>query len=35
MCEYKTDPASIVEDTDWTQFCPQMDGQTDRQMDKE
>ena len=27
------DPASIVEDTEWTQFCPQMDGQTDRQTD--
>ena len=26
--------ASIVEDTEWTQFHPQMDGQTDRQADR-
>ena len=22
--KYEMDPASIVEDTEWTQFCPQM-----------
>ena len=27
------DLASIVEDTEWTQFCPQIDGQKDGQMD--
>ena len=30
MCKYEIDPASIVEDTEWTPFCPQMDGPTDR-----
>ena len=47
ICKYEMDPASIVEDTEWTQFCPQMDrqtdgrtdgqtdGQTDRQMDEQ
>ena len=24
------DPASIVEDTEWTPFCPQTDGQMDK-----
>ena len=27
MCKYATDPASIVEDTERTLFCPQADGQ--------
>ena len=31
MCKYKMDPASIVEDTERTRFCPQTDRQTDRQ----
>ena len=34
MCKYEMDPASIVEDTEQTRFCPQMDrwmdGQTNR-----
>ena len=34
MCKYKMDLANIVEDTGWTRFCPQTDGQTDRRMDK-
>ena len=25
MCKYEMDPMSIVEDTEQTQFCPQMD----------
>ena len=29
------DPASIAEDTEWTWFRPQMDGQTNGQKDKE
>ena len=29
MCKYEMDPASIVEDTEWTQFCPQTDRGTD------
>ena len=29
MCKYEMDPASIVEVTEWTGFCPQTDGQTD------
>ena len=29
------DPASIVEDTEWTPFCPQTDGQTDGRMDRQ
>ena len=29
MCKYEMDPVSIVEDTERTPFCPQMDGQTD------
>ena len=28
------DPMSIVEDTEWTRFCPQMDRWTDGQTDK-
>ena len=34
MCKYEMDPASIVEDTEWTRFCPQTDGETDRRTDK-
>ena len=30
MCEYEMDPASIVDDTGQTRFCPQMDRQTDK-----
>ena len=26
MYKYEMDPVSIVEDTEWTLFCPQMDG---------
>ena len=26
MCKYEMDPASIVEDTERTRFCPQTDG---------
>ena len=33
MCKYEMDPASIVEDTERTQFCPQMDRWRDRQGD--
>ena len=33
MCKYEMDPASIVEDTEQTRFCPQMDGRTDRRTD--
>ena len=29
MCKYEMDPTSIVEDTEWTRFCPQTDRQTD------
>ena len=25
MCKYEMDPTSIVEDTEWTRFCPQTD----------
>ena len=28
MCKYEMDPTSIVEDTEWTRFCPQMDRRT-------
>ena len=38
MCEYEMDPATIVEDTEWTRFGLQMDGQMDemdRQTDKQ
>ena len=28
------DPASIVGDTEWTRFCPQTDGETERRTDK-
>ena len=34
MCKYEMDLTSIVEDTEQTRFCPQMDGQTDRPMDR-
>ena len=30
MYKYEMDPASTVEDTEQTQFCPQMDGRTDK-----
>ena len=30
MCKYEMDLTSIVEDTEWTPFCPQMDRRTDR-----
>ena len=29
--KYEMDPTSIVGDTEWTRFCPQMDRRTDRQ----
>ena len=29
VCKYEMDPASNEEDTGRTQFCPQMDKQTD------
>ena len=29
MCKYEMDPASIVEDTERTWFCPQTDKPTD------
>ena len=35
MCKYEMDSASIVEDTEPTWFCPQTDGQTDWQMDRQ
>ena len=28
MCKYEMDPASIIEDTELTQFCPQTDKRT-------
>ena len=28
MCEYEMDPMSILEDTEWTRFCPQTDRRT-------
>ena len=31
MCKYEMDPTSIVEDREWTRFCPQTDGRTDGQ----
>ena len=33
ICKYEMDPASIVEDTEPTQFCPQTGGQTDGRME--
>ena len=33
MCKYEMDPMSIVEDTEWTRFCPQTDRRTDGQGD--
>ena len=30
MYKHEMDPASIVEDTEQTPFCPQRDGQTDK-----
>ena len=35
ICEYKLDLASIVEDTDWTQFGLQTDEWMDRQMGRQ
>ena len=35
MCMYEMDPTSIVEDTEWTQFCPQRDRQMDRRTDRQ
>ena len=34
MCKYEMGPMSIVEDTEWTRFCPQTDRRTDGQTDK-
>ena len=34
MCKYEMDPMSIVEDTERTRFCPQMDRWTDGETDK-
>ena len=34
MCKYEMDPTSIVEDTEQTRFCPQMDRRPDGQMDR-
>ena len=34
MCKYEMDPMSIVEDTERTRFCPQMDRWTNGQTDK-
>ena len=34
MNNYKMDPASIVQDTEWTRFQAKTDGQTHRQMNK-
>ena len=34
MRKYEIDPASIVEDTERTRFCPQTDRWTDGQTDK-
>ena len=35
MCKYEIDPASIVENTEQTPFCPQMDRLTDRRIDRQ
>ena len=34
MNNYEMDPASIVQDTEWTRFCPQTDGHTHRPMNE-
>ena len=34
MCKYVMDLMSIVEDTERTRFCPQMDRRTDGLMDR-
>ena len=38
ICKHEMDPMNIVEDTEWTRFCPQTDrwtdGRTDGQSDK-
>ena len=34
MCKYEMDLACIVEDTEWTRFCPQMDRRTEVGMDR-
>ena len=33
MYKYEMDPANIVEDTEWTQIHPRMNGQTDGRRD--
>ena len=33
ICRYEMDLASIIEDTELTLFCPQIDGQTDGRTD--
>ena len=34
LCKYEMDPASIVDVTERTRFCPQTDGQMDRRTDR-
>ena len=34
MCKYEVDLATIAEDTEWTQFCPQIGTQTDGQTNR-
>ena len=34
MCKYEMDLVNVVEDTEQTQFCPQMDRQTDGWTDR-
>ena len=34
VCEYEMDAVCIVEDTEWTWFCPRMDRRMDGQMDR-
>ena len=34
MGEYEMDPVSIVEDAEWTWFCPQKNRRMNRRMDK-
>ena len=35
MCKYEMDPMSIVEETEGTRFCPQMDRRTDGETDRQ